>query len=201
MVFLLWRIIPLSGGLYSFPVSPGLQAGESKSKQRAKGPFITFDNMGRKLLCLNEFALFIPHPYSAISCCRIYLLPRRLKVWQCPLWAVSRVNLCFDSPWSSSFFFSFLPYHVAYGILAPQQGIEPMPLTWELRVLTSGPPRKSQDLLLEGLWDSSGQDLNWGGESQVSSWGLIFIYFTGPGWLNPVLQNMMLPLPSEEAWP
>ena len=63
--------------------------------------------MGRKLLCLNEFALFIPHPYSAISCCRIYLLPRRLKVWQCPLWAVSRVNLCFDSPWSSSFFFFF----------------------------------------------------------------------------------------------
>ena len=45
--------------------------------------------------------------------------------------------------------FFFLQHHVACGILVPQLGIEPMPL----RVLTIGPPRKSQDLLFEGPWD------------------------------------------------
>ena len=36
-------------------------------------------------------------------------------------------------------FFFFLPYHIAYGILVPQLGIEPMPLRWKHRLLTTGP--------------------------------------------------------------
>ena len=36
-------------------------------------------------------------------------------------------------------FFSFWPHCVAYGILVLQPGIEPEPLHWKGRVLTTGP--------------------------------------------------------------
>ena len=39
--------------------------------------------------------------------------------------------------------------HVACGILAPQPGVEPAPLELEGKVLTTGPPEKSLDYVLE----------------------------------------------------
>ena len=42
--------------------------------------------------------------------------------------------------------FFFWPYHMACGILIPQSGIEPRPLQWEHRVLTTGPAGKSPEL-------------------------------------------------------
>ena len=41
----------------------------------------------------------------------------------------------------------FWPYCMACGISVPQPGIKPCPLQWKHRVLTTGPPGKSQGLL------------------------------------------------------
>ena len=41
--------------------------------------------------------------------------------------------------------FHFTSCHVAFGILVPQRGIEPVPLQWKCRVLTAGLPQKSRD--------------------------------------------------------
>ena len=42
-----------------------------------------------------------------------------------------------------AFFFFFFLCHLACGILVPQTDIEPGPLHWKRRLLTTGPPRKS----------------------------------------------------------
>ena len=41
--------------------------------------------------------------------------------------------------------FFFGPRHVACGILVPQLGIEPHPLSWKHTILITGPPGKSLD--------------------------------------------------------
>lgn len=137
---------------------------------------------------------------SAISCCRIYLLPRRLKKFgnvPCEQYPGSICALTLRS----SFLF-FLPYHVCgiWDLSSPAGSWTHAPRLGSSS-LNPWTTKEIQDLLLEGPWDSSGQDLNWGGESQVSSWGLNFYLFHWPRLVEPVLQNTMLPLPSEEAWP
>lgn len=44
------------------------------------------------------------------------------------------------------FFFFFLPWHTACGILAPQSGVNLYPLYWKHEVLTNEPPGKSPSL-------------------------------------------------------
>ena len=53
-------------------------------------------------------------------------------------------------------FFFFSPRHTACRILVPYPGIEPVPLQWRCGVLTTGPPGKSQEWVLDRTW------LRWG---------------------------------------
>ena len=45
----------------------------------------------------------------------------------------------------AGFFFFFWPHHAVYRILGPQPGLNLGPRQGKLKVLTTGPPRNSQD--------------------------------------------------------
>ena len=51
----------------------------------------------------------------------------------------------FKEPDESNIFFFFWPHHTTFGILVPNQGSSPCLLHWKNEVLTTGPPRKSQE--------------------------------------------------------
>ena len=75
--------------------------------------------------------------------------------------------------------FCLWPHCVAYGILLPGLGIEPLPLQWECGVLTTGPPGRSWVALLKVAQWISREDRTW----------ILF-------WLSPILTiflSKMLP--------
>ena len=48
---------------------------------------------------------------------------------KCMCLFAQKENKDINDPFTKRFFFFFLPYHVAYGILVPHPGIEPVSLT------------------------------------------------------------------------
>lgn len=47
------------------------------------------------------------------------------------------------------YLFHFGTHHMAFRVLVPQSGIEPVPLPWERGVLNTGQPRKSPKFLFK----------------------------------------------------
>ena len=60
------------------------------------------------------------------------------------MWTIFKVLNCYNIASILCFGFLAMRSHEVCGILAPQPGIKPTPLTTEGEVLTTGPPGKSQ---------------------------------------------------------
>ena len=99
------------------------------------------------------------------------LQPQILKSWR----LLQEKHFCL--------FVCFWPHSVAWGILVPWPGIEPVPLQWKHRVLTTGPPGNSQD---EGFW-VWGRGLT---RAWKQEWPLRTDFMLNP---NPLLPSPVLP--------
>ena len=184
VVFLLWKHHPTQWGTVQFSSFSRSSGGRNQVQTESKGTIHNFWQYRQEIAVPKWICIIYP---SSLLCYFMLLdLLLTQKVRSLAMSPMSSIRGQFVL-WLTTvlFLFFFLPYHLAYGILVPQPGIEPMPPDLGAQSLNHW---TTKEIPGSSSWrprDLSGQDLSWGGESQVSSWELNFYLFHWPKLVEP----------------